>query len=213
METLGERLVVRTEGLMAALLSIHGLEGTAAGEVEKEAGSFAIEGEEKVDPERGALWGGLVSGALTGLAADVFAGGLTFGGGLMAGAILGALGGAGLARGYQLVRGDRLPAVRWTPSALDRLSQQAILRYLAVARFGRGRGTYDGRPTPHRWRANATAVRAARAEAWARAWKRSQEAGGGKIEAARVLRPLFEGTLRQLLRDAYPAAAEVLADP
>lgn len=210
MEALGERLVARTEDMMAALLSIHGLEGTAASAIEKEAGHFTIEGEEKVDPERGALWGGLVSGALTGLAADVFSGGLTFGGGLMAGAILGALGGAGLARGYQLVRGDRLPAVRWTPPALDSLCQQAVLRYIAVAHFGRGRGAYDGRPTPDRWRTSASSIRSAQAEAWARAWKRSQEDGANRAEAARAVRPLLETTLRQLLRDAYPAAAELL---
>ena len=56
---------------------------------------------------RAAVFGGLLTGALAGLKADVVTGGLTFGGGMIAGGVLGALGAAGLARGYNMVRGHR----------------------------------------------------------------------------------------------------------
>jgi hypothetical protein len=58
-----------------------------------------------VAPAPAAIVGGLVSGALAGLGADLASGGLTLGGGLIAGSVLGALGAAGLAHGLNLVRG------------------------------------------------------------------------------------------------------------
>ena len=122
MKVLARRLASSSTDLMEALLLAHGLEGKAAEEIDRQL-EYAIEGEEPLDAERGALWGGLLSGAVGGLTADLLAGGLTFGGGLLAGAILGALGGAGLARGMQLVRGDRLPQVAWTPPFLDPAAQ------------------------------------------------------------------------------------------
>ena len=43
---------------------------------------------------------------MTGLAADLAAGGLTFGAGMLTGAMLGALGGAGIARAFNVARGQ-----------------------------------------------------------------------------------------------------------
>ena len=51
----------------------------------------------------------MVTGALMGLKADILSGGLTLGGGMLAGGVLGALGGAGLARGYNQVKGVETP--------------------------------------------------------------------------------------------------------
>ena len=61
---------------------------------------------------------------------------------MIAGGILGALGGAALAHGYRMVGGREEPSVTWAPQFLDQLSRQVLLRYLAVAHFGRGRGPY-----------------------------------------------------------------------
>jgi len=209
MEALGARLAARTEGLMSTLLACHGLEGTPPSAVEKAAESFVVEGQAKLDPERSALWGGLLSGALSGLTADALTGGLSFGGGLVAGAILGALGGAGLARGYQLVRGDRLPVLRWSASALDRVAEQAVLRYLAVAHFGRARGAYREAVGAEHWQLAVRRARAAQAASWSRAIKkvqaeRTSEAGSG------TLCRLLDSLLRQLLREAYAQAASLL---
>ena len=73
------------------VLALHGLDGASAAKIEEEMKDFTIHGQEKVSPRKGALWGGLVSGALSGLAADLAVGGLSFGGGAVIGAILGAL--------------------------------------------------------------------------------------------------------------------------
>ena len=96
--------------------------------------------------------GGFVSGALTGLAADIASGGLTFGAGLLAGGIVGAVGRAGVARGFNLVRGKTESTIRWSDEFIATLVPAAVLRYLAVAHYGRGRGEWAASEYPPFWR-------------------------------------------------------------
>lgn len=206
MEALAGRLVRETETLMSLLLTAYGLEGVPGADVEKAIDAFVVKGEERIDPERGALLGGVVSGALSGLAADVMSGGLSLGGGLIAGAILGALGGMGLARGYQLARGDKRPEVRWSPAFLDRLAEQTLLRYWAVAHFGRGRGPFETLEHPERWRDAVSGRLRDQADDWRQAWSRAAHAQ----TTPKRLRRLVDETLRSLLVDAYPKAAPLL---
>lgn len=133
------------------LISIYGLTGHAAEEVRKRL----VEGVRADLPAhegKAAVLGGLLSGALSGLFADLAAGGLTFGAGTLIGAVAGALGGAGLARGFNLI-GDRgEPVLRWDDALLTELVAGALLRYLAVAHFGRGRGEWKESEYPPFWR-------------------------------------------------------------
>ena len=100
---------------------------------------------------RAALWGGLVSGALAGLKADIASGGLTLGGGLLAGGVLGALAGAGAARGVNRVRGTDRAWLTWDEPVLDALLRASLLGYLAVAHHGRGRGAWRQAEPPPAW--------------------------------------------------------------
>lgn len=209
MESLARRLASASSDLMAALLLAHGLEGESAEEIDRQL-EFAVEGEEPLDPERGAILGSVVSGALGGLTADLLAGGLTFGGGLLAGAILGALGGAGLARGMQLVRGDRLPQVAWTPPFLERLVQQTVLRYLAVAHFGRGRGEFRHQAASERWLDVVHDELRRRHGEWQELWKTLAKQGHDADSAARRVRPLLDETLRAVMVHGYPEARNLL---
>ena len=138
---------------MERLIAIHRLEGRAADEVlERVAGDMHVDA--PLDTTRTAAVGGIISGALTGLGADVIAGGLTFGAGMVVGAILGALGGAGVAEGVNVVRGRTEASLRWEEAFLDGLVTSAVLRYLAVAHYGRGRGAWrraSTRRTGVRW--------------------------------------------------------------
>jgi hypothetical protein len=150
-DALARRLEAETREATHQLIALHGLEGTATAIVLRRVRE-SFEVAEPVRGDRAAALGGVVSGALGGLAADLAAGGLTLGGGMLVGGILGALGGAGIAQGYNMIRGADPPTVGWAGQALDALAAAAILRYLAVAHFGRGRGRYLEGEAPAFWR-------------------------------------------------------------
>jgi hypothetical protein len=105
------------------------------------------------DPGKASLIGAAVSGALGGLAADLAAGGLTFGAGAVLGGILGAAGARGLASGYNLARGSDATRGRWSGEFMTGRVSGAVLRYLAVAHFGRGAGAVVGHAVDHHRRA------------------------------------------------------------
>ena len=185
------------------LLTIHGLEGRAGPEVDaRVARDIVTEG--RIDEGKAAAVGGIVSGAMTGLAADLASGGLTFGAGMLTGAVLGALGGAGLARGVNVARGTTEDAVRWDDPFLRGLLVSALLRYLAVAHYGRGRGDWQASEYPPFWRARVEAILAERASAVDAllALRAPEEADATQSQA----RAFLGEAARALLADLYPAA-------
>lgn len=132
------------------LLRLHGLAGDATPVVLQRVATLFLP-RHKLPEGRAAWVGGMLSGALGGLAADLAAGGLTLGAGLLAGSLLGALGAAGVARGLNVVRGTDRSWVGFSADALAQLLQAALLRYLAVAHFGRGRGDWVDAEAPPHW--------------------------------------------------------------
>ena len=186
------------------LLALHGLGGRAGAEIAARLASDVVT-DAPLDEGKAAAIGGIVSGAITGLAADLAAGGLTFGAGMLAGALVGALGGAGIARGVNVARGDKEAAVRWDDAFLDGLVASALLRYLAVAHYGRGRGDWKESEYPSFWRerveAAVTAHRATLKTIWAMR---------GPACTPAALEPRLQEELstiaRALLADLYPDA-------
>jgi hypothetical protein len=82
---------------------------------------------------RAALVGGVVTGALAGLKADLLSGGLTMGAGAIAGGLLGALGAAGMAKGLNVVRGTDRSFAAWDEDALAPVTAALLRRYLVRA--------------------------------------------------------------------------------
>ena len=198
---LAAALAAEVRANTAQLLALHGLQGSASSEIiSRVAHQFAHH--ERVPEGRAAVLGGALAGALTGLKADILSGGLTLGGGLLAGGLLGALGAAGVARGINVVRGTGQSWVAWRDDALDGAAQAALLRYLAVAHFGRGRGDWSPGEAPAHWPpAVALALARQRAE-WTAAWaRRSQRLDGADDTAAlaAALQPLLEQAAREVL--------------
>ena len=164
MKALSKRLDTDIRSNTDALIALHHLDGQASNAVlTRLAEHYAVQAPQSEG--KAALWGGVVSGALVGLKADILTGGLTLGGGMLAGGVLGALGGAGLARGYNQVKGIETPTIAWTPEVLDDLTRSALLGYLAVAHFGRGRGEWTHTEPPAFW---LERIEAALAPQWGR---------------------------------------------
>ena len=147
---LAARLDAQVRTATEKLVQLHGLTGKATEEVLQRMGQeFAVQ--RAADADKASVFGGLVSGALGGLAADLGAGGLTFGAGAIIGGVLGAFGARGLARAYNLARGSDSGNVRWATDFMASRLAAALVRYLAVAHFGRGRGNFVAGSTPAHW--------------------------------------------------------------
>jgi hypothetical protein len=141
---------------------------------------------------RAALMGGVVTGALAGLKADVLSGGLTMGAGLVAGGLLGALGAAGVARGLNVVRGTDHPYAAWSDEALAPITHGLLQRYLVRAhglspeqaqqRLGPALATHQG----------------ALDTLWRLRERRLLNTGEAEALAQR-LQPLLQGVVRQAL--------------
>ena len=184
------------------LIDLHGLGGQAKEDVIARLAS-GVSLDAPLDERKAAMMGGVVSGALTGLAADLATGGLSFGAGMLAGALLGALGGAGIARGMNLARGKQGAVLRWDDAFLSGLVASALLRYLAVAHYGRGRGEWTEGEYPPFWQDKVAAAVAARAESLAGLWAR-RDASADAAALADDLREVLAVAARDLLDELYP---------
>jgi hypothetical protein len=202
-------LDAETRSSTVQLLDLHGLGGDAAGIVlERVASHFELRA--RVGEGSAALLGAVATGALTGLAADLAAGGLTLGGGMIAGGLLGAVGAAGVARGLNIVRGVDQSWVGWHADAMQPIMRAALLRYLAVAHFGRGRGQWREGEAPAHWPAAVDAALTARAAALRSLWSlwsgraADQAPADMTVSLAAALLPLLTEATRSTLLALYP---------
>jgi len=204
---LASRLDAAVREATDRLIALHGLSGRAASQIlARVAGQFDVS--RPADVGKSGVIGGLVSGALGGLAADLAAGGLTFGAGALIGGLLGALGAGGAAQAYNLMRGTSDGKIGWSSGFLTQRVSAALLRYLAVAHFGRGRGDWVESEYPPHWQALVEEVTAARRAELDDIWRRA-EAGAAREEIEALLQPLVSGAGRALLVRLYPEAVGV----
>jgi hypothetical protein len=92
--------------------------------------------------------------------------------------------------------------VRWDDELLDGLVVSALLRYLAVAHFGRGRGEWSESEYPPFWQEIVQQAVAARRPVLAALWARRTAAGdAANLEAG--LRSMLAETARAVLATLY----------
>ncbi len=207
MGRLAERLDADIRRSTDRLIELHGLSGRAAREVLKRMKQDYTESA----PARegvATMLGGIISGAAGGLAADLAAGGLTLGGGMLVGSVLGAFGAKTAARGYNMARGEESNSVRWSDDFLAGLTRSALLRYLAVAHFGRGRGEWEEGEHPTHWQAAVEAAVEREGPALRTLWSRARE---GQEALAAALEPVLARAAERLLTGLYPVAEEIVA--
>ncbi len=200
---MGDRLDAGLRSSTERLIAIHELEGRAADEVLQRVASD-VHTDAPIDEGRAGVVSGVLSGAAAGLGADLMAGGLTFGAGMVAGAVIGALGGAGVARGVNLVRGRTESSLRWEEAFLDGLVTSALLRYLAIAHYGRGRGEWKQGEYPPFWRQLVIDSVVANAAKLAAVWAQRSADDGDRLE--RDLQATLSEMALGLLEELYPGA-------
>ncbi|TAK54255.1 MAG: DUF3482 domain-containing protein [Gammaproteobacteria bacterium] len=211
MAQLAERADEHIRAVTDRLIALHGLEGSAAATVlERLQENYATT--EPLSEGQAAAVGGVVTGALAGLAADLAAGGLTLGTGLIVGTLAGALGGAGLARGRNWITGAESSSVAWSPAFLDGLVRSALLRYLVVAHYGRGRGAYAESEAPAFWKDELARAFEDRRPSFEALWDNAR----GSADAAQAeadLRAMLADTAGELLDRLYPERVAACARP
>jgi hypothetical protein len=204
---LAERLDGAVREATDRLIALHGLSGHAGQEIlARVAGQFDVS--RSADVGKSGVIGGLVSGALGGLVADLHAGGLTFGAGALIGGILGALGASGAAQAYNVARGGESGGVGWSAGFLTQRFTAALLRYLAVAHFGRGRGDWVEGEYPAHWQPRVEAVTSRRNTALEAVWARAAQ-GAARSDIEQALQPIVAAGAREVLLQLYPGAGGI----
>jgi hypothetical protein len=202
MAVLVERLNEAIGKTTAQLLVLHKLDpGDAVRINARVRENFAVRA--PVDRVQAGLLGALVSGAATGLTADLMTGGLTLGGGALLGAIVGALTMAGAAWGFNLGTDREHPSVHFADAFLQTLLVGAVLRYLAVAHFGRGRGNFVESEAPAFWQDEVERALAGEAPRLEGLWRSVRDCADQEA-ASQLILPILTRITDATLALLYP---------
>jgi hypothetical protein len=197
-----ERLAEKTSSTINELITLHGLDGKTATEMSR-AGRDEIAVKRDLEEPLAATLGGAISGLVGGLSADLISGGMTFGGGAIVGMLLGGATTYALARGYNLARTGK-NMVRWTEAHFFAQRKFLIMLYLAIAHYGRGRGTWqDPVHNPAHWEELLDKQIASESEAWKKLWNQ----GGFDSDREKLRKRLerrFAETVFGVLANLYP---------
>lgn len=150
MAALVARLNQQTMKMTGSLLLLHKLDPIEAVKINARVrDNFTVRA--PIDRAQAGLLGAMISGAATGLSADLMTGGLSLGGGALLGGVVGALTFAGAAWGFNSSTERKKSTMQFTDAFLRTLVVAGVLRYLAVAHFGRGRGDFVEGESPAFW--------------------------------------------------------------
>ncbi|MFZ4764805.1 MAG: GTPase domain-containing protein [Roseimicrobium sp.] len=209
-ETLSRSLAGRAEQAMNQLITLHGLEGRdEEGEMLKAAKRDFAE-PQQVEAAVWSALSGIASGALAGLVVDLKAGGLTFGGGALLGGLGGGLGAYALIKTFNLVRGED-EKLHWSREHFREQVKLALLSYLAVAHFGRGRGAWKRDPRPGHWQEVVSGVVETRQETVDAVWRHASRNTVGIASVNEEMETMMRELGKATLANLYPPSAAAAA--
>lgn len=204
-QVLAGKLAERMENTTNELIILHGLEGAAEKRVQRVSREH-FHRPEKVNESIWGVLGTVGGGALGGLIADLKLGGMTFGGGALIGGLTAGLGAYALIKTYNLVRADD-GRLHWSREHFREQVRLALLCYLAVAHFGRGRGEWREGEQPRHWQEFTENAVNSRADAADHVWRLAVEKNAMPAAVHREMEALVLDSLREVLEALYPAAA------
>ncbi len=204
MAALVTRLNQATAEMTRGLLILHQLDPAEAVKINARVrDNFAVRA--PIDQAQAGLLGAMISGAATGLSADLLSGGLSLGGGALLGGVVGALTFAGAAWGFNSSTDRKQATMQFTDAFMRTLVVAGVLRYLAVAHFGRGRGNFVEGESPAFWQSEVEQAVAQHDAALADVWKRGRDekAAGQALD---LVLPLIQRIASATLARLYPGA-------
>jgi len=205
MNVLVARLNVSAGWTTAALLTLHKLDPSEAAKINARVReNFMVRA--PIDKAQAGLLGAVISGAATGLSADLLAGGLTLGAGALLGSVVGALTFAGAAWGFNAQTDRNHATMQFSDDFLRSMVVAGILRYLAVAHFGRGRGNFVESEAPAFWQSEVEQAVALNDDELTALWRDAREdPDRDQADAQAVI--LFKHITAVVLGRLYPGIA------
>ena len=135
---------------VAKMVELYSLDMAKSPQLEADISQLSGQFQKKIPERATGLVAGAVTGAGGGLAADLMAGGLSFGGGALLGFIVGGITGLAAAKGINaLIKNDGVG--RWRKKYLVKLLKQSLLFYLLISHHGRGKGILDLKSDTKTW--------------------------------------------------------------
>lgn len=220
-DALLRELVNEVGATTKAVIELHGLEGDAVGviqarmeHVEVQRGAGGINETTLSGTAIGGIGGALTSGAYAGLHLDAAAGGVSMGLFTVAGAVVGGVLGFFGGEAWAERRAGNTPnPVMWSDAYLDLLVQDVIIRYLAIAHFGRGQGQFVTDPEdPRFWVDKVKALVSKQHSTLQEEWKRlrGRASNSQAEENFKPLTALLISMTLELLWSTYPASKRFL---
>ena len=207
MGILVERLNDGIAATTRQLLALHRIDpGEATRINQRVRENFAVRA--PIGKAQAGLLGAVLSGAAPGLSADLMAGGLSLGAGALLGSVVGALGFAGAAWGFNSSTDRDQTTVRFTDEFLRTLLVASVLRYLTVAHFGRGRGHFAQSEAPAFWQTEVERAVAAEEAPVSRLWQALRLPASDADASVGAAQALLLRITSSVLRKLYPAAGE-----
>ncbi len=201
-QKLAEGLADRVEQATNKLIEAHGLKG-AAGSALSQVAREHFHQPQGISESIWGVVGSFAGGAMGGLIADLKLGGMTFGGGALLGGIASGIGAYALIRSYNLVRGSD-QRLRWSREHFREQVRLALLTYLAVCHFGRGRGEWEASEQPEHWRDTVDAVLEEFADEVDKLWKNGVQKETSPSALYRETHHLVGDCMTALLERLYP---------
>ena len=202
-----KRLAEKTTETVNRLILLNGLSGETAAKLARTSRE-ALAVKRDVEESVMAVLGGVSSGLLGGLCADLASGGMTLGGGAIVGMLVGGATTYALARGYNLTQTGQY-MVRWTGAHFVDQVNSIVMLYLAVSHFGRGRGAWqDPINNPAHWQKVVEAEMKKDNAEWQSLWRK----GGLQSDPERVtkkLEKLLSRLLAAVFSELYPESAAI----
>lgn len=203
------------------VIALHGLEGDAIGVIQARMEHVEVQRSSQGRGDAtlsgtaiGGIGGALTSGAYAGLHLDAATGGVSMGLFTVAGAVVGGVLGFFGGEAWVERQAGRTPSpVTWSDEYLDLLVQDVMIRYLAIAHFGRGQGQYVADPEdPRFWIAKVKALVSKQHRILHEEWKRlrGQESLSKIEENPAKLATLLTSMTLELLWSTYPASKRFL---
>ena len=205
---LSKAMRVDTEKALAELARLYRLDATVENDIAGTLG-HVYHPRKGVSENRFTLLSAVLTGMLSGLAADIAVGGLSLGSGMIVGGIAGAVGGKAAALGYNRVAGTTDSWVEWDADALDALVERLIMSYLIIAHAGRARGKSVLKREHPRWQLAVPKAMEAQREKMHAIWDARGTGRGTQQHIETALLPLLGDITWNVLEQLYPHVAKL----